>query len=179
MNSLHSAVALALLCWAPIAARAQSLPEPLLELARSIAPSAGTADCTEHVPTAQDARSRTCRYTLSATTGADTIVVSFFTADSVMLQLDHRLTDAAAMTRFVQHVDAFAQQYDMTRRNCGAGETPAGATRGHLWYTDRILVSLTELARPETPPRALLVAISPPGTYPTDQLCPGRDRDTR
>lgn len=176
---LTAVFALGVLWLAPAVAPAQSGPELVLELAKQLTPAGNAAACLDHTPTASDRRTRSCRIALSATPEADTIIVSFFTADSVMLQLDQRLTDTASREQFVRRIDEFATRHTLTRRDCGHGESPAGATRGHLWHSGRLLVSLIEITNTDAAPRAGLLAISPPTTYPIEQLCRGQDHRDR
>lgn len=153
---------------------AQPTVDRVQELAEFVAPAGALAVCQVARSTpADEGPTRSCRWTVSASPRADTMVVSHYLHDSRLLQLDRQFTDGAAAAQFVDTLIGFGRRLDLTMRECGVANVPAGDARGRLWFSERLLMYVTEFDKPNVLPRVALMATNVPSAFPTDLMCPG------
>jgi hypothetical protein len=93
--------------------------------------------------------------------------------DSASLQLDHQFADRAAAARLLDSFVGIGRRFDLAMRECGVVNTPAGDARGRLWFSQHLIVHVTEFETASALPRILIVATNVPNAFPTDLMCPG------
>jgi hypothetical protein len=174
MRRLLTVLTISMLLAAPRPADAQTTADRVRELAGFLAPSDASAVCqVERRMPELEGPTRSCRWTVSTSPRADTMVLSQYPGDTVLLQLDRQFTDGAAAAQFVDALVGFGRRLDLTMRDCGAANTPAGDARGRLLFSEQLILHVTAFDKPDVLPRVALMATNVPSAFPTDLMCPG------
>ncbi len=174
MRHLLTVLTISMLLAATRPADAQSTADRVQELAEFLAPSGALAVCQMEPRTPSDeGPTRSCRWAVSTSPRADTMVLSQYVGDSLLLQLDRQFTDGAAAAQFVDALVGFGGRLDLTMRECGVASTPAGDARGRLLFSEQLILHVTAFDKPNVLPRVALMATNVPSAFPTDLMCPG------
>lgn len=173
MRHLLTVLTISMLLAAPRPAGAQTTADRVQELAAFLAPSGALAVCQMEPRTpADEGPTRSCRWTVSTSPRADTMVLLQYPGDTVLLQLDRQFADGAAATQFVEALIGFGRRLDLTMRECGVANVPAGEARGRLLFSEHVILHVMAFDKPNVLPRVALTATNVPSVFPTDLMCP-------
>lgn len=100
------------------------------------------------------------------------MVLLQYPGDTVLLQLDRQFADGAAATQFVEALIGFGRRLDLTMRECGVANVPAGEARGRLLFSEHVILHVMAFDKPNVLPRVSLMATNVPSVFPTDLMCP-------